>query len=262
MCCEHRWRFGGDTDWIPALCELERWNLPGSCSCGRGRPFALRPAGRQAFFVCPGQSGAAGEITALQAAPGPPCSTSGGAVELLPRLKVRLAAPIRRSPGRPRFGARPAAVGPDGELQASVEGKPGPPPASFRCKAPTCCWEIPAEQGGPGGGHGPGQPAAPAPVLNCLLKRGRCFASIQRPLLPIHFPASSNGASCFERLPSSSFLATALGRATTIAPTATSTSASHRQRPAPPGVPPGPWMRPCCRDGSGRGVQSGLGHRR
>ncbi|APD49387.1 molybdopterin molybdotransferase MoeA [Synechococcus sp. SynAce01] len=136
----------GDTDWIrPLLAELgavDFWKL----FLRPGRPFAFGQLGGKPFFGLPGNPVAAA-ITALQLLWPALQHLEGAPVELLPRLKVRLAAPIRRSAGRPELARARLLVGPDGELQASVEGSQ----ASSRIgslQGADLLLEIPAEQGG------------------------------------------------------------------------------------------------------------------
>lgn len=111
----------GDTDWIrPLLAELGAvtfWKL----FLKPGRPFAFGALGGKPFFGLPGNPVAAA-ITALQLLWPALQVLEGAPVELLPRLKVRLAAPLKRRPGRPELARARLGVSPAGALEARVEG--------------------------------------------------------------------------------------------------------------------------------------------
>jgi len=141
----------GDTDWIrPLLAELGSvafWKL----FLKPGRPFAYgalqRPAGDGTvpFFGLPGNPVAAA-ITALQLLWPALQWLEGAPVVPWPRLKVRLAADLKRGPGRPELARARLQVGADGELLAMVDGSQ----ASSRIaslQAADLLLEIPAELG-------------------------------------------------------------------------------------------------------------------
>jgi molybdopterin molybdotransferase len=111
----------GDTDWIrPLLEELGEvvfWKL----FLKPGRPFAWGRLRGRPFFGLPGNPVAAA-ITALQLLWPALQRLEGAAVVPLPRLKVRLAADLRRGPGRPELARARLQVGPAGALLAEVEG--------------------------------------------------------------------------------------------------------------------------------------------
>ncbi len=111
----------GDSDWIrPLLAELGQvdfWKL----FLKPGRPFAFGHLGATPFFGLPGNPVAAA-VTALQLLWPALQRLEGGEVELLPRLKVRLAAPLKRGAGRPELARARLEVAADGSLLARVEG--------------------------------------------------------------------------------------------------------------------------------------------
>lgn len=135
----------GDADWIRPLLaergEVAFWKL----FLKPGRPFAFGRLGGRPFFGLPGNPVAAA-ITALQLL-WPALQTLEGAVpEPLPRLRVRLAAPLRRGTGRPELARARLRVGAHGELLAAVEGSQ----ASSRIgslQGADLLLEIPAELG-------------------------------------------------------------------------------------------------------------------
>jgi molybdopterin molybdotransferase len=110
----------GDSDWIrPLLAErgaVEFWKL----FLKPGRPFAFGQLGGKPFFGLPGNPVAAA-ITALQLLWPALQALEGSESELLPRLRVRLVAPLRRGAGRPELARARLRVGPGGELLAEVE---------------------------------------------------------------------------------------------------------------------------------------------
>ncbi|MEB3307314.1 MAG: molybdopterin molybdotransferase MoeA [Cyanobacteriota bacterium] len=139
----------GDADWIrPLVAELGEvgfWKL----FLRPGRPFAfghLQAGGRRVpFFGLPGNPVAAA-VTALQLLWPALQRLEGAPVQLLPRLKVRLATGLKRAPGRPELARARLEVGPGGELLARVEGSQ----ASSRIgslEQADLLLEIPAEQG-------------------------------------------------------------------------------------------------------------------
>jgi molybdopterin molybdotransferase len=135
----------GDSDWIrPLLSELGEvgfWKL----FLKPGRPFAFGRLGPRPFFGLPGNPVAAA-ITALQLLWPALQQLEGGEVVLLPRLKVRLAAGLKRGAGRPELARARLAVGGDGALLALVEGSQ----ASSRIgslQGADLLLEIPAEAG-------------------------------------------------------------------------------------------------------------------
>jgi molybdopterin molybdotransferase len=111
----------GDSDWIrPLLAELGTvgfWKL----FLKPGRPFAFGRLGTRPFFGLPGNPVAAA-ITALQLLWPALQRLEGGEVVLLPRLKVRLASPLKRAAGRPELARARLQVDGDGALLALVEG--------------------------------------------------------------------------------------------------------------------------------------------
>lgn len=115
----------GDADWIrPLVAELGEvgfWKL----FLKPGRPFAFghlrRQEGQVPFFGLPGNPVAAA-ITALQLLWPALQQLEGAPVQLLPRLRVRLATPVKRGAGRPELARARLEVGPAGELLARVEG--------------------------------------------------------------------------------------------------------------------------------------------
>ena len=135
----------GDSDWIrPLLAErgsVDFWKL----FLKPGRPFAFGQLGGKPFFGLPGNPVAAA-ITALQLLWPALQALEGAEPELLPRLRVRLAAPLRRGAGRPELARARLRVGPAGELLAEVEGSQ----ASSRIgslQGADLLLEIPAELG-------------------------------------------------------------------------------------------------------------------
>jgi molybdopterin molybdotransferase len=111
----------GDKDWIrPLVAELGSvsfWKL----HLKPGRPFAWGQLADKPFFGLPGNPVAAA-ITALQLLWPALQLLEGGQVQLLPRLRVRLEAPLRRAGGRPELARAALVVGPQGELLARVSG--------------------------------------------------------------------------------------------------------------------------------------------
>ncbi|MFM9110281.1 MAG: molybdopterin molybdotransferase MoeA, partial [Prochlorococcaceae cyanobacterium] len=135
----------GDADWIrPLLAErgtVEFWKL----FLKPGRPFACGQLGGRPFFGLPGNPVAAA-VTALQLLWPALQALEGAEPELLPRLQVRLAAPLRRGAGRPELARARLQVGDGGELLALVEGSQ----ASSRIaslQGADLLLEIPAELG-------------------------------------------------------------------------------------------------------------------
>ncbi len=135
----------GDTDWIrPLLAEMGTvsfWKL----FLKPGRPFAFGWLGGRPFFGLPGNPVAAA-VTALQLLwPALQC-LEGAEPQRLPRLRVRLAAPLRRKPGRPELVRAHLMVAADGAVQAELAGSQ----ASSRIgslQGADLLLEIPAEQG-------------------------------------------------------------------------------------------------------------------
>lgn len=111
----------GDSDWIrPLVAELGSvgfWKL----FLKPGRPFAFGRVQNRPFFGLPGNPVAAA-ITALQLLWPALQQLEGGRVELLPRLPVQLAAPLRRAAGRPELARARLEVAPTGQLLARCEG--------------------------------------------------------------------------------------------------------------------------------------------
>ena len=135
----------GDSDWIrPLLAELGSvafWKL----FLKPGRPFAFGELLGRPFFGLPGNPVAAA-ITALQLLVPALQRLEGAPVEPLPRLKVRLAAELRRGAGRPELARARLQVGGEGELLALVDGSQ----ASSRIgslQGADLLLEIPAELG-------------------------------------------------------------------------------------------------------------------
>jgi len=135
----------GDSDWIrPLLAELgavDFWKL----FLKPGRPFAFGELAGKPFFGLPGNPVAAA-ITALQLLWPALQALEGAEPQLLPRLKVCLAADLKRGPGRPELARARLQVGPQGELLALVEGSQ----ASSRIgslQGADLLLEIPAEAG-------------------------------------------------------------------------------------------------------------------
>ncbi len=111
----------GDADWIrPLLAErgsVDFWKL----FLKPGRPFAFGQLHGKPFFGLPGNPVAAA-ITALQLLWPALQALEGAEAQLLPRLPVRLAAPLKRGAGRPELARARLQVGDGGELLAVVEG--------------------------------------------------------------------------------------------------------------------------------------------
>ncbi len=135
----------GDSDWIRALVaelgEVRFWKL----FLKPGRPFAWGQVAGVPFFGLPGNPVAAA-ITALQLLWPALQRLEGAEMALLPRLKVRLEAPLRRGAGRPELARARLVVAADGGLWARVEGSQ----ASSRIgslQGADLLLEIPAELG-------------------------------------------------------------------------------------------------------------------
>ena len=135
----------GDSDWIRPLVEelgqVRFWKL----FLKPGRPFAWGQVAGVPFFGLPGNPVAAA-ITALQLLWPALQKLEGAEPELLPRLKVRLEAALRRGAGRPELARAQLVVAPDGGLWARVEGSQ----ASSRIgslSGADLLLEIPAELG-------------------------------------------------------------------------------------------------------------------
>jgi molybdopterin molybdotransferase len=135
----------GDADWIrPLLVErgsVDFWKL----FLKPGRPFAFGQLAGRPFFGLPGNPVAAA-ITALQLLWPALQALEGAEPELLPRLPVRLAAPLKRGAGRPELARARLRAGEDGALLAVVEGSQ----ASSRIgslQGADLLLEIPAELG-------------------------------------------------------------------------------------------------------------------
>ena len=135
----------GDADWIrPLLAErgaVDFWKL----FLKPGRPLAFGQLGGRPFFGLPGNPVAAA-ITALQLLWPALQALEGAEPQLLPRLKVRLAEPLRRGAGRPELARARLRVTDDGTLLAVVEGSQ----ASSRIgslQGADLLLEIPAELG-------------------------------------------------------------------------------------------------------------------
>ncbi len=111
----------GDSDWIrPLVAELGQvsfWKL----FLKPGRPFAWGQVAGVPFFGLPGNPVAAA-ITALQLLWPALQRLEGAEIQLLPRLKVRLEAALRRGAGRPELARARLVVAADGGLWARVEG--------------------------------------------------------------------------------------------------------------------------------------------
>jgi len=111
----------GDTDWIRSLVaelgEVRFWKL----FLKPGRPFAWGQVAGTPFFGLPGNPVAAA-ITALQLLWPALQRLEGAAPQPLPRLKVRLEAPLRRGAGRPELARARLVVSGDGTLLARLEG--------------------------------------------------------------------------------------------------------------------------------------------
>lgn len=110
----------GDSDWIrPLVAELGEvafWKL----FLRPGRPFAWGRIGSTPFFGLPGNPVAAA-ITALQLLL-PALQRLEGEPQPLPRLRVRLEQPLRRSPGRPELARARLVTADDGSLWARMQG--------------------------------------------------------------------------------------------------------------------------------------------
>jgi molybdopterin molybdotransferase len=135
----------GDADWIrPLLAErgaVAFWKL----FLKPGRPFAFGQLRGRPFFGLPGNPVAAA-ITALQLLWPALQALEGSQPQPLPRLRVRLAAPLRRGAGRPELARARLLVNPEGALLAQVEGSQ----ASSRIgslQGADLLVEIPAELG-------------------------------------------------------------------------------------------------------------------
>lgn len=135
----------GDADWIrPLLAErgtVDFWKL----FLKPGRPFAFGQLGGRPFFGLPGNPVAAA-VTALQLLWPALQALEGAEPELLPRLPVRLAAPLKRGAGRPELARARLRVGEDGELLAVVEGSQASSRIGSLQRADLLL-EIPAELG-------------------------------------------------------------------------------------------------------------------
>ena len=111
----------GDSDWIrPLLVErgtVAFWEL----FLRPGRPFAFGTLAGLPFFGLPGNPVAAA-ITALQLVLPALQALEGGDAVGLRRLRVRLAAPLRRRPGRPELARARLAFAADGLPLALLEG--------------------------------------------------------------------------------------------------------------------------------------------
>jgi molybdopterin molybdotransferase len=109
----------GDKDWIrPLVAELGTVNF-WKLQLKPGRPFAWGQLAGKPFFGLPGNPVAAA-ITALQLLWPALQQLEGGPVQLLPRLRVCLEAPLRRSGGRPELARAQLVIGGQGELLARV----------------------------------------------------------------------------------------------------------------------------------------------
>lgn len=135
----------GDTDWIRTLVEelgeVSFWKL----FLKPGRPFAWGWIENTPFFGLPGNPVAA-TLTALQLLWPALQVLEGAEVELLPRLKIRLEAEMRRAAGRPELARARLVVATDGSLWARVDGSQ----ASSRIgslQGADLLLEIPAECG-------------------------------------------------------------------------------------------------------------------
>jgi molybdopterin molybdotransferase len=135
----------GDSDWIrPLLAELGSlrfWKL----FLKPGRPFAWGELAGKPFFGLPGNPVAAA-VTALQLLWPALQRLEGAEPQLLPRLLVRLQAPLRRGAGRPELARASLLVAEDGGLWARVGGSQ----ASSRIgslQGADLLLEIPAELG-------------------------------------------------------------------------------------------------------------------
>jgi len=135
----------GDSDWIRPLVEelgqVRFWKL----FLKPGRPFAWGEVAGVPFFGLP-RNPVAAAITALQLLWPALQQLEGAEIELLPRLKVRMEAALRRGAGRPELARARLVVAADGGLWARVEGTQ----ASSRIgslQGADLLLEIPAELG-------------------------------------------------------------------------------------------------------------------
>lgn len=135
----------GDTDWIRGLVgelgEVRFWKL----FLKPGRPFAWGQVAGTPFFGLPGNPVAAA-ITALQLLWPALQRLEGAQIQTLPRLRVRLEAPLRRQAGRPELARAALVVAGDGALLARITGSQ----ASSRIgslESADLLLEIPAELG-------------------------------------------------------------------------------------------------------------------
>ncbi|MFN7677651.1 MAG: molybdopterin molybdotransferase MoeA [Cyanobacteriota bacterium] len=135
----------GDADWIRPVLEergeVAFWKL----YLKPGRPFAFGQLAGRPFFGLPGNPVAAA-VTALQLHWPALQVLEGSPPRPLPRLRVRLASPLRRGAGRPELARARLRVGPDGEPLAEVVGSQ----ASSRLgslQGAQLLLEIPAELG-------------------------------------------------------------------------------------------------------------------
>ncbi|MFN6131507.1 MAG: molybdopterin molybdotransferase MoeA [Synechococcaceae cyanobacterium] len=135
----------GDSDWIrPLLAELGTLNF-WKLFLKPGRPFAWGELAGKPFFGLPGNPVAAA-VTALQLLWPALQRLEGAEPQLLPRLLVRLQAPLRRGAGRPELARASLVVAEDGGLWARVSGSQ----ASSRIgslQQADLLLEIPAELG-------------------------------------------------------------------------------------------------------------------
>ena len=135
----------GDSDWIrPLVAELGAVNF-WKLFLKPGRPFAWGQVAGVPFFGLPGNPVAAA-VTALQLLWPALQRLEGAEPKLLPRLKVRLEAPLRRGAGRPELARAQLVVAADGGLLARVAGSQ----ASSRIgslQGADLLLEIPAELG-------------------------------------------------------------------------------------------------------------------
>jgi len=113
----------GDTDWIRSLVDelgaVDFWKL----FLRPGRPFAFGTIGNDIpFFGLPGNPVAAA-ITALQLLwPALQIQEGQSEPELFPRVKVELADPLVRRPGRPELARARLEANEEGTLLARVDG--------------------------------------------------------------------------------------------------------------------------------------------
>ena len=137
----------GDSDWIRTLVnnigEISFWKL----FLKPGRPFAFGTLqGNVPFFGLPGNPVAAA-ITALQLL-WPALQVLEGQLEpeQFPRLRVRLATPLQRRPGRPELARARLRCNGNGELLAEIGGSQASSRIGSLQKADLLL-EIPAEAG-------------------------------------------------------------------------------------------------------------------